>query len=152
MHCDLDNSTIVIQEKAIYHQFNKQATIHPFIIYFIGKQKTEYLTHIIISDCLIQHSCHLNSPKKHQFCNNKILESFQKFFIFLISPLSIQKLTNSPTCDLIRKTSTLRQNDIQPYHMGKDPYIVGINSDFQLGRSMQSELLHGDHFSQALIN
>ena len=52
--CDFaENYSFVLQDAAQgFHWNNSQATIHPFVVYFVDSDKLQHVSYVVISDCL----------------------------------------------------------------------------------------------------
>ena len=48
-----ENYSFVVQDAALgFHCDNRQATLHPFVAYFLGNGQLEHISMCVISDCL----------------------------------------------------------------------------------------------------
>ena len=87
-----ENYSFVLQDAAQgFHWNNSQATIHPFVAYYRQSGKLEYVSYIIISDCL-----HHDTIAVHLFQKNLaqfLQENFQKWTKYFIFQMDLQLST-----------------------------------------------------------
>ena len=98
-----ENYSFVIQDEAQgYHWASDHATVHPFVIYFKGEEKTEHISYVIISDCLEHNTTAVYCFQKKllDFLKSKF-ETVQKIYYF--SDGSAAQYKNFQTSAFTRK-------------------------------------------------
>ena len=65
--CDFSENYSFLQQDSAYHFHwnNSQATVHPFVAYYIESGKLQHINYIIISDCLHHDTVALHLFQKH---------------------------------------------------------------------------------------
>ena len=89
-----ENYSFVLQDAAQgFHWNNSQATIHPFVAYYRESGKLEYVSYVIISDCLHHDTIavHLLQKNLVQFLQGKF-SKVDKILFFRWICSSVQKL------------------------------------------------------------
>ena len=102
-----ENYLFVLQDAAQGFHYNSQATIHPFVAYYVKSGELHHLSYVIISDCL-----HHDTVAVHLF-QKCFIEYLKKQFCFLPRKIfmllmeqhhSIRIAKISSTCATMRKT------------------------------------------------
>ncbi|CAF3716375.1 unnamed protein product [Rotaria socialis] len=80
-----ENYTFIIQDEVqSFHWNNMQATLHPFVCYYKIEGKTEHLSFVIISECLIHDNIAVHLFQRHliNYLKKQFNKNLSKIFYF----------------------------------------------------------------------
>lgn len=109
-----ENYSFVLQDAAQgFHWNNSQATIHPFVVYYLDMGKLHHLSYVVISDCLHHDTVAVYLFQKNllDYLKNKF--SFVRYSTFRMELLHSTRIGRiSSTCATMRQTLEFLLNGI----------------------------------------